>query len=229
VLDEEVALSRVETIGRATLYLGDCRKLVDLIPAPDAVVSDPPYGIRYKSGANSSKSISSTGKRYTKAIAGDDQPFDPAPWLALSQCAFTGAQHFAERLPGGSYHCWNKRGPYEPIDQADGDLIWISGPMKPLRVVDMVWRGLCRSVEHDQPIQHPTQKPVALMAWMIDRLPQPANIILDPFMGSGTTGIAALRLGKSFVGIEMDPEHFETARRRFETEVAQGSLFGEAA
>jgi site-specific DNA-methyltransferase (adenine-specific) len=215
------------TIGRATLYLGDCRT-VDLPPV-DAVVSDPPYGISYKSGVNSKASISTTGKRYSQGIIGDDKPFDPSPWLAMGPCAFTGAQHFAERLPGGSYHVWNKRGPYAPLDQADGDLIWVSGPKTALRVVDMVWRGLCRTVEHDQPIEHPTQKPVALMSWIIERLPGSPAVILDPYCGSGTTGVAALKLGRSFVGCEIDPEHFETACRRLLEAQRQPTLFGEAA
>jgi site-specific DNA-methyltransferase (adenine-specific)/modification methylase len=170
-------------------------------------------------------SISTTGKKYSQGIKGDDVSFDPAPWLALGQCAFTGAQHFAERLPGGSYHVWNKRGPYAPLDQADGDLIWISGPKKALRVVDIVWRGICRTVENNHPIEHPMQKPVALMTWMIARLPEPAGIVLDPFMGSGTTGVAAMLLGRSFVGIELDLEHFATACRRLEQAQRQGDMF----
>lgn len=215
---------RVETIGDATLYLGDCLEVLSNLKT-DAVVSDPPYGINYISGANSRSSISTTKKRFTVGILGDDKPFDPAPFLALAQaCCFTGAQHFAERLPGGTFHVWNKRGPYAPIDQADGDLIWVSGKKRPLRIVDMVWRGLCRKVEHTSAIEHPTQKPIALMTWCIEQVGD-AETILDPFMGSGTTGVAAAQMGKKFIGVERDPAYFEIACRRIGEAVKQSQLF----
>lgn len=211
---------RKEVIGNATLYLGDCRAMLPSVVA-DVCVSDPPYGISYKSGPNSSASISTTKKRFQREIAGDSEPFDPAPFLRWP-CAFTGAQHFHERLPAGAFHVWNKRGPYKPIDQADGDLIWIAGTKKPLRIIDLVWRGLCRTTEHSEPIEHPTQKPVALMSWMIDQMPSGA--VVDPFMGSGTTGVAAILSGRGFVGIELVPEYFDIACRRIEDAQRQGRL-----
>lgn len=207
---------RKEVIGDATLYLGDClpiayHMLAEQLSRPDclplAVVSDPPYGINYVSGANSKSSISTTKKRFTQGIKGDDKPFDPLPFLRLGPCCFTGAHHFAASLPSGSFHVWNKRGPYAPIDQADGDLIWVSGEKQPLRIVDMVWRGLCRTVENTEPIEHPTQKPVALMRWCIERVGS-APVIFDPYMGSGTTGVVAVQMGRKFTGVEIDPEHF---------------------
>jgi site-specific DNA-methyltransferase (adenine-specific) len=218
---------RREVIGLATLYLGDCRDIVASLPRPAAVISDPPYGIGYKSGPNSRRSISTTKKRFERSIIGDNEPFDPAPWLALAPvAAFTGAQHFHARLPeGGAFHVWNKRGPYEPIDQADGDLIWTTHKA-PLRVVDMVWRGICRTVEHNQPIEHPTQKPVALMKWCIGAANVPeGGTILDPYLGSGTTGVAAVSMGHPFIGCEIDPGYFDTACRRIEAAQRQGDLF----
>jgi site-specific DNA-methyltransferase (adenine-specific)/modification methylase len=198
-----------------------------LLHTVGAVVSDPPYGINYKGSTTGGKaSISTTGKVFSVPIRGDDKPFDPAPFLALAPCCFTGAQHFAERLPGGSYHVWNKRGPYAPLDQADGDLIWVGGPKRALRIVDMVWRGICRHVEHTSPIEHPTQKPVALMEWCIDKLGA-GGVILDPFMGSGTTGVAAVKMGRPFVGIELDPAYFAVAVRRIEDAQRQTDLFAE--
>jgi site-specific DNA-methyltransferase (adenine-specific) len=73
--------------------------------------------------------------------------------------------------------------------------------------------------------EHPTQKPVELIAWCIGLLPKPAASILDPFMGSGTTGVAALRLGRKFIGIEIEERWFDIACRRIETEARQGKLF----
>ena len=216
---------RREVIGDCTLYLGDCREILPSLGKVDAVVSDPPYGINYKGGSTGKSGISTTKKRFTETIRGDDRPFDPGLFIAMgARCCFTGAQHFAKRLPGGAFHVWIKRGPYAPIDQADGDLIWISGDKTPLRIVDMVWRGICRNVENTEPIEHPTQKPVALMAWCIEKTVT-SGTILDPFMGSGTTGVACVRLGRRFVGVEIDSRHFDTACRRIERAHSQPDIF----
>lgn len=208
-----------------TLYHGDCLEILPELEGVDAVVSDPPYGMSYKSGPNSRNSISSTGKRYSETIEGDDVPFDPSPWMRWP-AVMTGAQWFYDRLPaGGVIHTWDKRGPYDPIDQADVDQIWCS-LRKPARKLECVWRGLCRKTEHSEPIVHPTQKPVMVMAWMMDRLELPAGAtVLDPYMGSGTTIIAAIRTGRKAIGIEKDPKHFETALERIRRELDQGDLF----
>jgi site-specific DNA-methyltransferase (adenine-specific) len=217
---------RVETIGDATLYCGDCREILPKLDRVDAVVTDPPYGIGYVSGPISKNSISTIGKRFSVGIVGDDTPFDPSPWLALAgTCCFTGAQHFAERLPGGSFHVWNKRVGYVPLDQADGDLVWISGEKRALRIIDLLWRGICRSTENTSPIEHPTQKPIALMDWCIKQMPAAATTILDPFMGSGTTGVACTKLGRKFIGIEIEPKYFDIACKRIERAYAQPDMF----
>jgi site-specific DNA-methyltransferase (adenine-specific)/modification methylase len=216
---------RTEVIGDATLYLGDCLEVLPTLGRVDAVVTDPPYGIGYVSGPISKSSISSTKKRFSVRIIGDDMPFDPAPWLQFSATCFTGAQHFADRLPGKSFHVWNKRGPYAPLDQADGDLIWVSGEKRALRIVDIVWRGICRKTENTTAIQHPTQKPVALMRWCIEQTK--GAVILDPYMGSGTTGVAALQLGRKFIGVELDPGYFDIACKRIEQAWKQPRLFEE--
>jgi site-specific DNA-methyltransferase (adenine-specific) len=80
----------------------------------------------------------------------------------------------------------------------------------------------CRSGDRTS---HPSQKPVSLMEWLVANFTLPGETVIDPFMGSGTTGIACIRTGRNFIGIEKDPEHFETARKRIEAELAQGDLF----
>jgi site-specific DNA-methyltransferase (adenine-specific) len=100
-------MQRTETIGDATLYLGDCMALRDSLPPVGAVVTDPPYGISYKHGARAGGRLMGTDGM---AIAGDDKPFDPAPWLTYGECLFWGAEHFKNRLPdGGRWLVWNKR------------------------------------------------------------------------------------------------------------------------
>lgn len=214
----------IERIGDCELYLGDCREILPTLGKVDAVVTDPPYGMNYRRGGNSASSISSTKKVFTESIVGDAEPFDPSPWLALAPCCFTGAQWFYQRLPaGGGLHVWNKRGPYTPIDQADGDLIWFSH-RENLRIVDLVWRGLCRTTENTSRIEHPTQKPLALMEWCLKRLPC-AHTILDPFMGSGTTGVACVKLGRKFIGVEICEKYFDIACKRIESAYRQPDLF----
>jgi DNA modification methylase len=208
---------------------GDCLELVGQIRGKDfdlidAVVSDPPYGISYRSGKNSRNSISSTGKRFTESIYGDREPFNPEPWLFFPVCVFTGAQHFYTKLtPNGSLHAWDKRGDYKPLDQSDSDIVWSSRKLNS-RTFHCVWRGLCRNVEITEPILHPTQKPVELMAWCIE-LAGPAKTILDPFCGSGSTLVAAAKLGRHFLGFEMSPEYCEIARKRIAAVEAQPTLF----
>lgn len=73
---------------------------------------------------------------------------------------------------------------------------------------------------------HPTQKPVLAMAWTMDAMKVPSGaVVFDPYMGSGTTGIACIRTGRRFVGIEKDPTHYATAVERIKNELAQGDLF----
>jgi site-specific DNA-methyltransferase (adenine-specific) len=173
-------------------------------------------------GPNSPASISTTGKRAREAIVDDDRPFDPAPWVAFPECVFTGAQYFYDRLPaGGSLHSWDKRGDYKPLDQSDADIIWRKTPGAS-RTFRLVWRGICRHAEYHEEIRHPTQKPVALMDWLVRMT---AGTVLDPFMGSGTTGVACAALNRPFVGIEVERKYFDIACERIAAAYAQGRLF----
>jgi site-specific DNA-methyltransferase (adenine-specific) len=212
-------------VSSVELYHGDCLDILPTLGRVDAVITDPPYGINHKRGANAARpithagkrSISSTGKRFTRKIEGDNKPFDPAPFLHYPIVAFTGAQHFYDRLPaGGSLHCWDKRGNYKPLDQADADIIWISRPT-PSRLLHLAWRGICRHAENRERILHPTQKPVALMEWVLDLAGVPEGaVVVDPYMGVASTGIACLNTGRHFIGIEKEAEWYDVACKRIE-------------
>ena len=84
-----------------------------------------------------------------------------------------------------------------------------------------------RASERGVPRVHPTQKPIVLMKWIIETYTRPGQVILDPFMGSGTTGVACVQTGRDFIGIEIDPGYFAIAERRIKDAQAQGKLFGE--
>lgn len=198
-----------------TIYHGDCREIAPHLSF-GLVVTDPPYGIKYRGGGGGN-SIHTKGERKSERVKGDDKPFDPSPFLAASPCVFTGAQWFYDRLPpGGEWFVWDKRGSYQPVHTRDFDLIW-SNAGRGGRIFRWVWRGLCRETEHDRKIEHPTQKPEALMRDLI--LASPEEVILDPFMGSGTTLRAAKDLGRKAIGIEIEERYCEIAAKRCAQEI----------
>lgn len=215
-------------IGRATLYLGDCRDILPTLGKFDAVVTDPPYGIGYSGGIPVDRGASRTKNGNIEAINWDEEPFDPSPWLSWP-CILWGANHYAQRLPHGRWLAWNKLGAKEPWDQfSDVEFAW-QNKRAADKIFSHLWKGLCQAGQGEKRF-HPTQKPIALMKWCLGFLPF-AHTILDPFMGSGTTGVAAVQMGRDFIGIEREERYFDIACRRIEDAQRQGDLFigGEAA
>jgi site-specific DNA-methyltransferase (adenine-specific) len=211
----------------AQLYLGDCRELLPSLERIDALVTDQPYGMNYKINARSWNNEGLDGLKPFRmekrgAIVGDDQPFDPSPFLQFPKVAFFGANKCSHKLPaGGRWIVWDKRRDSKPDDHSDCELIWTNMPGAD-RIHRQKWRGIVREGEENISRSrklHPNQKPVALMTFVLEQIGAKAgDVILDPFMGSGSTGVAALRMGMRFIGIEVDPEHFETASNRIAAE-----------
>jgi site-specific DNA-methyltransferase (adenine-specific) len=226
---------RVEQIGDATLYLGDCLEILPTLPKVDAVITDPPYGIAYKHGGGMRGgeigNTAAANARGSPPIHGDDKPFDPVPWLTFcSNVILWGADHFYPRLPdSGRWLAFDKLNGMEPWDSfSDVEFGWHSKD-KAARLFSMKWKGLaCDKTEESGLREHTTQKPIRLMRWCIEQAGEP-QIILDPFMGSGTTGVACAQLGRKFIGIEIEPKYFDIACRRIEQAYAQGKLFQEPA
>jgi site-specific DNA-methyltransferase (adenine-specific) len=217
-------------IGGATLYLGNCLDVpLDSLRA-DAIITDPPYGMDLNTDYSGFGGwYQEPGKEYPR-IAGDDRPFDPSPWLAFGvPCVFWGAQFYARKLPeSGGWLVFNKRGDGKPSEICFGDceLAW-SNTKQSVRMHSQMWHGVGRWRWSGEGSHHPSQKPVALMAWCIDQVGKPETI-LDPYMGSGTTGVAAVQMGRKFIGCEVNPAYFEIACRRIEDAQRQGGLFAEA-
>ncbi|WP_287339890.1 site-specific DNA-methyltransferase [Mesorhizobium sp.] len=219
----DAVIRREIQIGDCRLILGDCLEVLPLLGEGMAVVSDPPYGMdwdtdstRFSGGHNPARR--SAGRNDHKAIAGDAAPFDPSPWLAFPECILFGSNHFAARLPVGTTLVWIKR-----LDAAfgsflsDGEVAWQKGGYGVYCKRDLSNYALTNSR------QHPTQKPLDLMVWCVERVKSLA--ILDPFMGSGTTGVACVKLGRKFVGIEIDEGYFDIACERIRKAYAQPDMF----
>lgn len=234
--------ARREVIGNAVLYLGDCREILPTLGKVDAVITDPPYGQAYKvntfyaGGTRHSAVVQRNGKTLAcrpnvyEPVHGDDAPFDPSPWIdAAPTVILWGAHKFADRLPPGGWFVWDKVPTGKVRDQGDGEAAWINRD-QPLRIFRLLWDGLCvgKGARHEvtagQQRYSPVQKPELLMRWCIEQAGTPASI-LDPYMGSGSTGVAAAQMGCSFVGIEIDPRYFDIACERITNAQRQDRLF----
>jgi len=214
------------TIGNCELWHGDCREVLPLLPKFDAVITDPPYGMALDtdySGIDRGR-----GKEYDRVI-GDDEPFDPRFLLPLAQVhVIWGAQYFAQKLPeNGGWLVFNKRGDGKPSQICFGDceLAWSSIHRQSVRMWSQVWHGPARW--HYEGAYHPTQKSIGLMEWCIEQAGKPRTVF-DPYMGSGTTGVACARMGLHFTGIERERKYFDIAVRRIEQAYAQPRLFEDA-
>ena len=213
---------RVEQIGDATLYLGDCLEILPTLGKVDAVVTDPPYGIGYRHGeyrGNKAGPIVGANER----IVGDDSPFDPDPLLRFPFKILWGGNIYRDRLPAGGWLIWDKRDGMGSNDQADAEIAWTDA-IHTVRLYHHLWNGMLRATERTGSRVHPTQKPVALMEWCLGFVPD-AQIILDSYMGSGTTGVACANLGRKFIGIEIEEKYFDIACRRIADAYKQPRLF----
>jgi tRNA G10 N-methylase Trm11 len=192
-------------------------------------VTDPPYGIAYKHSGKGSpvagRSIFST-VRHSEAVVGDDEIFDATFLLAFPEVIVWGANHFCHSLPQdkGRWLVWDKAdGRYDVDSFGDAELGWHSEG-RAARVFRYAWKGVycVKEGENNGRRQHPTMKPLGLMRWCIN-LSKSTGLILDPFMGSGTTLRAAKDLGRKAIGIEIEERYCEIAANRLRQEVLQFS------
>lgn len=214
-------MSRVEHLGEGvTLLLGDCRELMAAIPVPAALISDPPYGIDY--GNSGGFSASHGWGPWRENVAWDSARPEPEWLQQLATMApivcLWGGNYFADCLPPSmGWLVWDKG--QREFSLADVELAWTNQQ----RAARAITYGRGAAVKDGK--EHPTQKPVAVMQWCIEKLRVPAgSAILDPYLGSGTTGVAAVRMGHAFTGIEIEPRYFDTACRRISAELARPRL-----
>lgn len=154
------------------------------------------------------------GNKYP-AVHGDDKPFDPSPLFRLSKnLIIWGANCFSDKLPLGSWLIWDKRFDNGEAFLADGEAAWMNKGFG-IYIFSQTSQGFHFP---DGIRRHPTQKPVALMRWCIEKFPK-ADLILDPFCGVGSTLVAAKQLGRRFIGFEIEQRYVDIANERLKQEV----------
>lgn len=218
--------------GTCVIYHGDCRELLPTLERPDLILTDPPYGVSERTDRASKGRGNLAAALDFPPVAGDDEPFDPSHLLGFDRVVMFGANHYADRLPPAS--CWVVWDKLDGLrtdkrevgfdDNADVELAWtnIGGPA---RLIPHRWKGMLKASERDAGRVHPTQKPVVLMAQIITWAGR-GGLVLDPYMGSGTTLRAAKDLGRKAIGIELEERYCEIAAKRLGQEVLD---FGGAA
>ena len=197
-----------------------------------ALVTDPPYGIRVDRAMAAQSGTkygnAAAAKRHYEAVGWDDAPPDAATLQAFVGCTewqiIFGGNYF-ELPPARCWLVWDKENGSNAF--ADCELAWTNLD-KPVRRLSWMWNGMLRKGGEERG-EHPTQKPIGVMAWAIQQLPADAKTILDPFMGSGTTGVACAKLGRKFIGIEIEPKYFDIACKRIDEAYRQPRLFKDEA
>lgn len=196
------------------IYHGDCREVLAAVdPKADLVLSDPPYGMNYKPMRGSDGS-----KLFKDAVIGDDRPFDPSHLLRFGSMILWGANWYADRLPAsGGWIVWDKtpNGKKAGFIASDAELAWTNILTRTFKF-SLQWGGEAHNGEEHY---HPTQKPISLMRWCLTDVAKEAQTILDPYMGSGTTLVAAKETGRRAIGIELEERYCEIAVRRLAQEV----------
>jgi len=202
-----------EVIGDAVLYCGDSEELLPGLGPFDALVTDPPYGINEHHKKVASRRKLAKPRDYGAFDWDKSTPskelIDSIRKTSKYQVIFGG--NFFELPPTKCYLIWDKKN--GDNDFADCELAW-TNLNKAVRLKRHLWNGMIR--EGNELRYHPTQKPLEVMEWCIGHLPKDVETIFDPFMGSGTTGVAAVRKGKKFTGIEREIKYFDAACRRIE-------------
>lgn len=203
-------------IGNATLYLGDCIEVLPTLDKVDAVITDPPYGIGASAGIGKYGRLKTIDLGWDKSVPSSDV-IDAM--LSIADYAVIFGGNYMQLPPSRNFLVWDKGAGFKGRDFAECEFAWCS------------WDANARLLTRDplasgdyKAKQHPTQKPIPVMAWAIRHVPK-AETILDPFMGSGTTGVAAVQMGRKFIGIEREPKYFDIACQRIEQAMAQGQLF----
>lgn len=221
---------RKEVIGNATLYLGDCRNVLPTLGRVDAVITDPPYGIDGGKGGDA--------RAGQKGVYAGEWRDDESYIEDVCAPAFVAALAIADRgavTPGiRCLHLYPRAADmgcfWTPASMTHGP--WGFTNFQPILYYGRDFRAGLGSLPSGRSLTeaaekngHPCPKPIGAWKWLVDKVSKDGELILDPFMGSGTTGVAAVQMQRHFVGIEREPKYFDIACRRIEDAQRQGQLF----
>ena len=211
-------MTRIEQIGDCTLYLGDCREILPTLGKVDAVVTDPPYGI---------------GFEYASHDDAPDKWFDlmdqivplcrlAAPFVIMPCCSINRLPWWYENHKPDWIVAWYKGSPGHlsavGFNDWEAHVVW-GRPRRPMHDYFSTECGFDAN-------GHPCPKPMRYAMWLVSRAAGSDETVLDPFMGSGTTGVACANLGRKFIGIEIEPKYFDIACKRIAAAVAEPRLPG---
>lgn len=200
-------------IGDATLYLGDCMDILPTLDKVDAVITDPPFGV----GNFVQISGNVRGEKVTWNESRPSAEFFQLLKEKSTHRVIWGANYF-NCFEGAGGLVWVKNQPMPNMSKAEmASTSWGNK----VELISLTWTNYVNTKEST----HPCERPVGLYKWCIEQVPKQPQTILDPFMGSGTTGVAAIQLGRKFIGIEREPKYFDIACKRIEQAAAQGQLF----
>jgi site-specific DNA-methyltransferase (adenine-specific) len=196
------------------LICADCREVLPTLGRFDAVVTDPPYGIGFAAQPT----------KWQRLAGKEPERWDDAPILDIAHVIALGAKQV---VWGGNYYT---------LPPSRGWLSWFKPDAPPsMASIELAWTNLDRNsrqisqsiaATNAERVGHPTQKPIAVMMFTLREIGE-AETVLDPFMGSGTTGVAAVKLGREFTGIEIEPKYFDIACRRISEALKQPDFFVE--
>jgi site-specific DNA-methyltransferase (adenine-specific)/modification methylase len=217
-------------IGDATLYLGDCMDILPTLGKVDAVITDPPYGMGSDAwgGAEGIQHKKGGGRGSSRLWSGvpdwDERPGEWFIQFVSDHPSIVWGGNYFEGLPSSrGWLVWDK---CADTTQAHAELAWTNCAPTVRTFRKSTLSAFGNGGLNGDLKQHPTQKPIDLMAWCVQFTD---GRIFDPFMGSGTTGVACIQLGRKFIGIEREPKYFDIACKRIEQAVSQGQLFAPAA
>ena len=207
------------------LYCGDCLEIMSKLEQVDLVLTDPPYGIKAYFNGTMGGGVLAKQSKYKATTWDNSIPekkiFDFVIAKSKNQIIF-GGNYFIEYLKNSPcWLVWNKDNGNNNF--ADCELAWTSFKTS-VRIIKWRWQGMLKEAPETR--YHPTQKPVGLFSWILDKYSNPNDLILDCFAGSGTTAIACEHLNRKWIGIEISEEYCEIAAKRIEQELQQTKLPG---
>jgi site-specific DNA-methyltransferase (adenine-specific) len=219
-------------IADNTFICGDCKDILEQLPDgfADLCLTDPPYGIKRDKGFEGFEGFGGFGKPIArKQYSGNWDSCKPEKELIINSVRVAkntimfGGQFFTDYLPQQNHWIfWDKCQTMPTF--GDGELAWTNFERNSIKQITLEYNGL---IGKEKTRDHPTQKPVALFVWCLEKYTKPNDLIIDPFCGSGTTALACHKTGRRFICIDKEQSYIDIAKRRYKEAIAQGSLFQE--